>query len=577
MQLDRGLSVYLYDTTLRDGAQTQGIHFSAQDKIQIAQWLDNFGIDFIELGWPGANAVDDEAFEFFSNYPLKTSKLVAFGATCKPDEKAKDSFLLNKLVQCSAENVTLVAKSSRFHIENVLETTTNEAFRTLAESIQFCKQFKKRVWIDFEHFFDGFKEDKALAFDIVKCALDAGAEGIFLCDTNGGCLPEPLKQTVQELTAKFSCSLGVHAHNDCDLGVANGLAALDGGCQIVQGCINGYGERCGNTNLTSLIPILASKTDFKINENINLLQLTELSRKIANRANQNPQPYAPFVGSSAFAHKAGLHASAVSKFSQSYEHIPPESVGNERHILVSNQSGKSNLKHKLKTVNLNNVDKENIDLSKVLKSLKQSERLGFQFEEGDASLELLLKREITGFSRPFNVLEVIENSFVDSNQVARHHVSTKVKINEQVVWSAAEANGPVEALDKSLRHALGPFWPEIENCELADYKVRILDPQSATAATTHVWIQSRYKDYSWSSIGCSESIFLASQQAICDALEYFLLEHSHKFECSQQTAQQSMHSTKSQPLEHESGKQVSRNQKSLNQKTGRNGNGYQAA
>ncbi|WMS88344.1 citramalate synthase [Pleionea litopenaei] len=515
-------SVEIYDTTLRDGAQTQGIQFSAQDKIAVANLLDEFEVDYIELGWPGANPTDNEVFKHFQQYPLKNASLVAFGATAKPGEEPENSRLMQSLIDAPVSVVTLVAKTSKFHIENILQTTIEENCRAIAASVDWCRRHGKRVWLDAEHFFDGYVEAPSVSLACLVAAIEAGAEGVTLCDTNGGRLPQEVKDVTQQMTDMFNTQFAIHAHNDCELAVANALAALQGGATVVQGCVNGYGERCGNTNLTSLMAILATKTDFTFAAQKNLFRLTEMSRTVSARANRTPDAYAPFVGSSAFAHKAGLHASAVQKFSDSYEHVAPEFVGNQRKILVSSQAGRSNLKHKISQFKL-----PNIDLANCLQLIKQRESLGFQYEEGDASLELLLLRQQPRYTPPFVIEELVENTLARRGKVSMHHASLKVKVGDCVEWTAAEGHGPVETIDKALRQALVKHWSELNQVDLADYKVRILNPECATAATTHVWIASQFNSELSHSIGCSESIFEASLQAICDSFEFFIVKQTN--------------------------------------------------
>ncbi|NVJ49600.1 MAG: citramalate synthase [Gammaproteobacteria bacterium] len=508
-------SVELYDTTLRDGAQTHGIQFTAQDKIAIVSLLDEFALDYIELGWPGANPIDDEVFAFFATRPLQHAKLVAFGATCKPGQSPESSPLMQALVQSSVERVTLVAKTSRCHIEQVLECSLEDNYQAIYQSVKFLRAHGKQVWIDAEHFFDGYKEAPSVTAACLQAAVAAGAEGVALCDTNGGTLPEEIKTITRWVVDSFNLPVAIHAHNDCELAVANALAAVAVGAKVVQGCINGYGERCGNTNLTSLMGVLGFKTPYRFAARENLAHLTKLAHAIATRANSTLNGYAPFVGSSAFAHKAGLHASAVAKFSASYEHIQPSAVGNQRKILVSNQAGRSNLKFKLQQLAL-----DNSDLTQALSLVKQQEAKGFQYEEADASLAVLMLRQREDYQPPFVIEELIENTVARRGQVNLHHVSLKVRTGANNSWVACEAQGPVEAIDRALRQALTSHWPLIETVELVDYKVRILNPESATAATTHVWIATRLGDQVWYTVGCSSSIFAASLQALCDAIEF---------------------------------------------------------
>ncbi len=527
-------NLYLYDTTLRDGAQMQGIQFSAQDKLAIAQRLDEFGMHYVELGWPGANPVDNQVYDMLKQRPLSHSRLVAFGATCKPGMRAKHDPQLEHLLNAATPVITLVAKSSLFHIEKILGISVDENLRMICDSVSFAASQGREVWIDAEHFFDGFKENIDVSLQCLRTALKAGAQGVVLCDTNGGSLPSEVSAVVETVGREFNCAVGIHAHNDCELAVANALAAIEAGAVMVQGTINGYGERCGNTNLVSLVPTLQMKLNRPTVEQTQLSKLTELSRTVASRSNRTPDSFAPYVGQSAFAHKAGLHASAISKQRQSYEHIDPALVGNQRRILVSQQSGRSNLQQKLAT-----LDTSINDFATALATIKQQEALGFQYEEGDASLELLLRKHSSDYSAPFAIEELTVHSMsrpdaektalLSSSNTGLHRASVKVLVDNQSLWCAAEGNGPVDATDRALRAALNQFWPELKRSELTDYKVRILNPGAATAAITHVWIETRFDDHVWNTIGCSTNILQASQQALCDAFEFFILKHSQQF------------------------------------------------
>ncbi|MCO7227172.1 citramalate synthase [Pleionea sp. CnH1-48] len=519
-------NLWLYDTTLRDGAQMQGVRFSAKDKLTVVQMLDDFGVHYIEAGWPGANPVDDEVYAALKNNPLKQAKLVAFGATCKPGSQASSDKQLAALLESEAPVITLVAKTSAFHIESILRTTREENLRMIADSVAFLKQHEREVWIDAEHFFDGYADDPQLTLDCLRAAVNTGADGVVLCDTNGGTLPNQVATLVQRVVKEFGIPVGIHAHNDCELAVANALSAYESGAAMIQGTMNGYGERCGNTNLISLIPTLQLKYKANLFAPEQLGRLTELSRSMAARANRTPDPFAPYVGQAAFAHKGGLHASAMSKSTASYEHIDPTLIGNDRHILVSNQAGRSNLLQKASAFGYDIQKPE-----EALAYVKQKEQHGFQFEEGDASLELLLRRRDPEHKAAFQVEELSVHSMTRDGGEGLHRASVKVNVNQQSLWSAAEGRGPVEAIDRALKSALGSFWPELEQCHLTDYKVRILDPDAATAATTHVWVEASYNGAVWNTIGCSPSIIEASQQALSDTLEYFILKR-HELTCS---------------------------------------------
>ncbi len=512
-------SVYLYDTTLRDGSQRKGLSFSLQDKIKITGLLDAIGVAYIEGGWPGSNPKDIEYFRHLRAAPPKNAKLVAFGSTRRVGIKAQDDLNLRALLDTGTPAVTLVGKSWPLHVTHVLQTDLDENLRMISESVSFMKCHGKEVIFDAEHFFDGFKNDPQYALSAVLSAKDAGADWIVLCDTNGSCLPNQITAAVERVYSEISNQIGIHCHNDSELAVANSLAAVSAGARQIQCTINGYGERCGNANAISLIPNLQLKMGYQCLPPENLRQLTELSRTVSEIANLAPDPNAPYVGSSAFAHKGGLHVAAVEKLTSSYEHIEPDLVGNTRQIVVSELSGRGNLRMLAGQLNLNVGGQEHT----VLQQIKEMESIGYQFENAEGTVELLLRRSSKSYQAPFELLNmsVIVNDRAGAGMSAEAIV--KIKVNGQISHTAAEGNGPIHALDIALRKALLPAYPGLEAVRLADYKVRILEPDLATGATARVIIEATCADERWSTVGCSENIIEASYQALADSLELYLL------------------------------------------------------
>jgi 2-isopropylmalate synthase len=519
MSMNHSDCVHLYDTTLRDGAQRKGLSFSLEDKVKIARLLDGFGVSYIEGGWPGSNPKDMEFFKRLRQAPLSHAKLVAFGSTCRVGQQAEEDANLQALLEAKTPVVTIVGKSSRFHVLEVLRTTLEENLRLIADSIKFLKKHNLEVIFDAEHFFDGYKADSRYALKTLAVAKEAGADWLVLCDTNGGTLPHQVAQVVAEVVAQVSDKVGVHAHNDGECAVANSLAAVMAGARQVQGTINGYGERCGNANLISLLPALQVKEHFKCVPDSSLKKLTELSRTVSEIANLSPDANAAYVGTSAFAHKGGLHVAAVEKVTSSYEHIDPAVVGNSRQIVVSELSGRGNIRMLTSELGLAASGQE----QSILRQVKEMEEQGYQFENAEGTVELLVRRQQPGYKVPFELVDmmVVVSDRAQLGMTAEAMI--KVRVGKTVFHTAAEGSGPVNALDLALRKALAPSYPEIEHVRLADYKVRILNPDRATEATTRVIIEAASEDARWSTVGCSANIIDASYQALADSLELYLL------------------------------------------------------
>jgi 2-isopropylmalate synthase len=516
------MDVYLFDTTLRDGTQSEGLSLSVEDKLRIAALLDGFGIHYIEGGWPASNPKDSEFFRRAQSLKLRQAKLTAFGSTRKALVRPEDDVNLRALLEADTPAVAIFGKSWRLHVEKVLETTAEENLAMVADSVAFLKRNGREVVYDAEHFFDGYRADPEYALATVEAAARAGADWIVLCDTNGGSLPAGVGRAVAAVRARVGTPLGAHTHNDGELAVANALAAVEAGCTQVQGTINGYGERCGNANLVSIIPALQLKMGRRCVPPENLARLTELSRTVSEIANLNPDPHAPYVGASAFAHKGGVHVAAVEKVAESYEHVPPEQVGNRRHAVVSELSGRGNVRVRADALGLDARGQE----KEVVAAVKELENQGYQFEAAEGSFELLVRRSRPGYRAPFEVLAVVVTSARRDGKPMHAEATVKLRVGGETVHTAAEGTGPVHALDRALRKALVPHYPSLADVRLADYKVRILDPEAATGARTRVLIEAAQGEERWSTIGVSENIIEASGQALADSLELKLLREA---------------------------------------------------
>ncbi|MBE0467273.1 MAG: citramalate synthase [Candidatus Desulforudis sp.] len=518
-------TVQIYDTTLRDGTQGEGVSFSVEDKLKIARRLDQIGCHYIEGGWPGSNPKDAEFFQRARDENFRNAKLCAFGSTRKAGHSVSADANLQALVDSKAPVVTIFGKSWDFHVYQVLGTTLEENLAMIRDSVAFLKSQGLEVIFDAEHFFDGYRANPQYAMATVRAAVHAGADSVALCETNGGFLPTELQETVAYVRQAVNVPLGIHAHNDGGLAVANSILAVEAGCAHVQGTINGYGERCGNADLCVLIPNLIFKKRFPSIPEENLVHLTELSRYVSELANLNPEVRQPFVGTSAFSHKAGMHVNALLKDSQTYEHLPPESVGNKRQVLVSELSGLSNLVYKYRELNLG-LDQESAEYRRILSELKELEHQGFQFEGAEGSFELLLRKAYNGYEKPF-VLETMRilTELKDESHVYSEAI-IKLRVKDQVVHTAAEGNGPVNALDAALRKALEEFYPAISKIQLHDYKVRVLNEHAGTGAVVRVLIETGDGRKSWGTVGVSSNIIEASWQALADSFAYGILKLS---------------------------------------------------
>ncbi|HAF70373.1 TPA: citramalate synthase [Candidatus Acetothermia bacterium] len=513
--------VKLYDTTLRDGAQGEGVSFSLADKLRIARRLSELGVHYIEGGWPGANPKDTELFARARDLDLGEAKLVAFGSTRRAGLPPEKDPCLSALLAADTPAVAVVGKSWTLHVDQVLRTSRKENLRMIADSVAFLKEREKEVIFDAEHFFDGFSEDPEYALATLEVAADAGADWLVLCDTNGGTLPWQVEKVVREVRREFPyVSLGIHAHNDCELAVANTLVAVQAGASLVQGTINGYGERCGNANLCSVIPNLQLKLGLEVLPKEKLRELTHLSYFVAELANLAPNPYQPYVGRAAFAHKGGIHVDALAKAPRSYRHIDPELVGNSDRVLVSELSGRTSILVKARELG-EALSRE--EAARLLEEVKALEKKGFQFEAAEGSLSLLIRRARPDWRPPFELLDFLVLVEKRTGKEILSEATVKVKVGEEVIHTAAEGNGPVNALDRAIRKALIPFWPQLAHVRLTDYKVRILNGQAGTEATVRVLILASDGRRQWATVGSSPNIIEASWQALADSLEFPLV------------------------------------------------------
>ena len=515
--------VEVFDTTLRDGMQVEGVSASVQDKLRIAEQLDYLGVQYIEGGWPGANPKDIEFFaRARTELKLKTSTLVAFGSTRRPAGKVDDDATLRNLIEAETSAVCIVAKSSDYHVEQALQTTLDEGVAMVSDSVKFLVANNRRVLVDMEHFFDGYKSNAEFSLRVLEAAVINGATHLVLCDTNGGSLPNEVETIVAEVRRHMGSDviIGIHCHDDTGCAVANSLAAVQSGARHVQGTLNGLGERTGNTNLTTVIPNLQLKLGYKCLPEGHLERLTQVSNHVAEVLNRPMNPQAPYVGVSAFAHKAGLHVSAIARAKDAYEHVAPELVGNGTRFLVSEMAGRATISMKAKELGL---DMDGPAINQVLDDLKRLEFEGYHFEAADASLELLMRRA-SGWDQSFFKVESMR---VITDEAASGAFTTEATVQ---VWvgeirnvNTAEGNGPVNAIDTALREALKTSFPQLERVHLTDYKVRILDSGSATGAVTRVLIDATDGERTWTTIGVSANIIEASWRALEESLVYGLL------------------------------------------------------
>lgn len=515
--------IFLYDTTLRDGTQREGISLSLDDKLKIAKKLDEFGIDYIEGGWPGSNPKDVEFFQRVPSLNLQHAKVTAFGSTRRKGIRPDQDENLALLIEANTPVITLVGKSWDLHVTDVLVTTMEENLAMIGESVAYCKKFRKEVVYDAEHFFDGYKANPEYATATLKAAAINGADSVVLCDTNGGTLPWEIEEIVTQVRQELGTAvqIGIHTHDDGECAVANSLAAVRCGAVQVQGTINGYGERVANANLCSIIPDLQIKMGYDCVSNEQLRSLTDLSRYVAEVANLELDDHQPFVGKSAFAHKGGIHVAAMLKNPLSYQHMEPTLIGNQQRSVVSELSGRGNLVDK---ANQFGLDTESLDLRGVLEQIKELEAAGFTFEGAEASVELMLRRTHPAYVPPFEVIDYSVNVQQRRGRGLNAEAIVKVRVGPKRMHTVAEGNGPVNALDAALRKALVDVYPTLSGVKLADYKVRILDGENATAATTRVLIDTRLGNRTWSTVGASANIIEASWQALTDSMEYALLK-----------------------------------------------------
>ncbi len=522
-------SFHIYDTTLRDGAQQEGLNLSVHDKLTIARHLDDLGVGFIEGGWPGANPKDTEFFKLAAKeLKLKNATFVAFGATRRANTKAADDALLRALADSGAPVVTLVAKSHDRHVELALKTDLQENLAMIKDSINFLRQGGQRVFLDAEHFFDGYRANPAYALEVVRVAAEAGADVIALCDTNGGMLPDELSDVVAKVISDSSARIGIHCHNDTGCAIANSLAAVAAGASHVQGTLNGYGERTGNADLISIIANLQLKKKQEVLPAGALEEAFRIAHAVAEVTNVSPSARQPYVGISAFAHKAGLHASAIKVDPALYQHENPESVGNDMRMLVSEMAGRASIEIKSSQLGFD-LSKEKEVVARLVERVKELESGGYTFEAADASFELLLREELAGKKPSFFTIESWKTSVDQSaagSVTSRAEVSIKAK--GELISSSGSGNGPVNAIDRALRNGLEKLYPELAELELTDYKVRILEGRLGTGAITRVLVESSDGHGEWSTIGVHENVIAASAMALEDALTYGLIRAGKK-------------------------------------------------
>ncbi len=524
--------ILLYDTTLRDGTQGENVTFSADEKLNIAMRLDDIGIHYIEGGWPGSNPRDVAFFNLAKRVTFKYARLAAFGSTRKPGTRPDRDDNLNALLETETPAVTVFGKSWDLHVEKIMNNTLQENLSMINDSVAFLKQHGREVIYDAEHFFDGYKDNRDYAMQSLAAALDGGADFIVLCDTNGGTLPFELESIIAGVQQQMnnistgpsqngSVKLGIHSHNDCGMAVANSITAVQNGAVMVHGTINGYGERCGNADLTSIIPILSIKMDRACVAQENLKKIKTLSRYVSETANLVPLNSRPFVGKSAFAHKGGIHVSAIMKTPRAYEHMDPAMVGNNRRVLVSDLSGKSNVEYKAKELGVE-IGKNGFDSRQIASEIKQMEQEGYQFDTADGTFKILLEKFTDQFKPHFALESFRVTIEKDKDQPCSAHATIKISVGDKKEITAGEGYGPVSALDNALRKALDKFYPDLDTMRLVDFKVRVIDGTRGTAAKVRVLIESRDQNEIWSTMGVSEDIIEASWQALADSFQFKL-------------------------------------------------------
>ncbi|MBI4777761.1 citramalate synthase [Candidatus Desantisbacteria bacterium] len=521
--------VFIYDTTLRDGTQMEGINFSLENKLRIAKRLDHMGVHYIEGGWPGSNPKDIRFFEEMKNIRLTQAKLTAFGSTRRAKVAVDKDPNIQALLTAQTGTICIFGKTWDLHVKEALNIFLEENLDLIRDSVAYLKKHNKEVIYDAEHFFDGYKSNQKYALSTLETAMEAGADTIVLCDTNGGSMPQEIEEAIAVVKKVINVPLGIHSHNDSDMAVANTITAVKMGCCHVQGTINGYGERCGNANLCSIISNLKLKLRIDCISDEQLKSITEVSRYVSELANMVPQTHQPFVGASAFAHKGGIHVSAVKKNPLTYEHILPELVGNSRRILISELAGQSSILHKAEEYKIT-LSKDTEDVRKILKKVKELEDAGYQFEGADASFELLMKKTV-GDYKPFFTLKGFRIIVEKKEDEILSEATIKIEVDDEVEYTVAEGDGPVDALDKALREALEGFYPILKGVHLTDYKVRVLDAKDGTAAKVRVLIESSSFNETWGTVGVSENLIEASYQALRDSIEYVLYRKTHPCIC----------------------------------------------
>jgi 2-isopropylmalate synthase len=514
------MQIQIYDTTLRDGTQSEGFTLSSNDKMRIAQKLDEIGVGFIEGGWPGSNPKDVEFFERARDIEWKHALIAAFGSTCRVKGGPEDDANIKALLDSQTPVCTLFGKTWTLHVREVLLTTLEDNLRIIEQSVAYLKANGKRVIYDAEHFFDGYKADSAYALETLKAAVRGGAEIVVLCDTNGGTMPWEVEGIIRDLKPALDHPFGIHTHNDSECAVVNSLTGVREGAIQVQGTINGVGERCGNANLISIMADLELKMGYQCLPKGNICQLYDLSHFVAEVANITPDEHLPFVGKSAFAHKGGVHVAAMRRSAQSYQHVQPELVGNKMRVVVSDLSGRGNLLSKAEE---HGVEVEGEEVISVLNDVKELESRGFSFEAAEASVAMMLKRQEYGYQPPFELVDFLVNVEHRQGRGIFAEAMVKVRVQGELLHTAAEGNGPVNALDNALRKALLGYYPQLTKFHLSDYKVRILDSDHGTEAITRVLIDTRNNTSRWSTVGASTNIIEASWRALADSVEYGLM------------------------------------------------------
>jgi len=520
-------NIVIYDTTLRDGTQGEYVNLSAEDKLKVAHRLDEMGIHYIEGGWPGSNPKDARFFEMAKSTSFKKAKLTAFGSTRRSNITPDKDSSIQAILKAETSSVTIFGKTWDLHATDILKVTLKENLSMIEDTMLYLKKCDREVIYDAEHFFDGYKRNPDYAMETIKAAINGGADMIALCDTNGGTLTHEVQEIMERVVPEISLPVGIHVHDDCGLSVANSIVAVRCGASMVQGTINGYGERCGNVDLISVIGNLQLKLGYKCLPSEKVRHLTELSRFISELANVPPVNQRPFVGKSAFAHKGGVHVSAILKNTMAYEHIDPEKVGNRRRVLVSDLSGKSNIEFKTREMDIK-LGGDGQESAKIVNVVKALEDKGYQFEAAEGSLELLIKKVTGQFKEPFSLESLRVTIEKDGENDSTSQATIKISVGEEKEITAAEGEGPVNALDNALRKALNGFFPEVNEMKLVDFKVRVIEGSDGTGAMVRVRIDSRDSNEIWSTVGVSENIIEASWQALADSVQYKLLKEEKK-------------------------------------------------